>query len=176
LARVSGFSVSYGIPSCGHRLCGLLAIAASSGKPCGPVSLPPALYKAPRPCVEVCWCCLLTEAYELKSKPVSSCWYLSCCRPQLNSHHISLGCKSSLQEAFSPLGKACIPLMMKEMSLSTVPLGLLDCNCMESICVLVATSPYQSFILSVDIVLHACLLFYSHCSMCVLGVSLVLVY
>ena len=95
LARVSGLSGSCGILCCEHRMCELLGHFSLFRTPCGAVSLPPALCKAPQPSVEVCWCCLLAEAYKLQSKPVSSCWYLSCCRPQLNSHRISLGCKSS---------------------------------------------------------------------------------
>lgn len=83
---------------------------------------------------------------------------------------------ASLQEAFSPLEKACITLMMEEMSLGSDPLGLLDFVCMESICALVAALSCEPFILLVDIVLHVCLLFYSYSSMCVLGLSLVLVY
>lgn len=84
-----------GILSCEHRTCELLGCCSLLRTPCGPVSLPPALCKATQPYGEVCWCCLLDRAYKLQSKPVSSCWYLSCYRPQLNSHSISLGCKSS---------------------------------------------------------------------------------
>lgn len=65
---------------------------------------------------------------------------------------------ASLQEAFSPLEKACITLMMKEMSLGSDASDHLDFVCMESVCALVAALSYQPFILSVDIVLHICLL------------------
>lgn len=94
-AGVSWFSGSCGILSCEDRICEWLGHCSLFRTPCGPVSLPPALCKAPRPFAEVCWCCLLAKPYKLQSKPESSCWYLSCSRPQLNSHCISLGCKSS---------------------------------------------------------------------------------
>lgn len=88
-------SGSSGILSCVHRMYELLSHCRLFKTPCGPVSWPPALYKAPWPRLEVCQRCHLAKACKLQSKPVSSCWYLSCCRPQLSSHHISLSCKSS---------------------------------------------------------------------------------
>lgn len=106
-----------------HRMCELLGLCSLFRIPHGPVSLPPALCKAPERCAEVRWCCLLSKAYKLQSKLVSFCWYLSCCRPQLNSYHVSLYCKSSclFARGFFPLRKACISLRMKEMRLSCSP-------------------------------------------------------
>lgn len=123
LARVSGFGGSYNICHVRYRMCELLGRCSLFRTPHGPVSLPPALCKAPQPCVEVCWCCLLTKAYKHQSKLVNFCWYLSCCRPQLNSYHVSLGSKGSclFVEAFCSLRKTCTSLRMKEISLSHSP-------------------------------------------------------
>lgn len=51
LARVSGFSRPYGILSCEQGVCGSLGHHSLFRTPCGPVSLPPVLCKAPGPCV-----------------------------------------------------------------------------------------------------------------------------
>lgn len=153
--------------SCEHRMCELLSHCSLFRTRCGPVSLPPALCKAPQPCVEVCWCCLLAKAYKLQSKPVSFSWYLSCCRPQLNSYHVSLGCKSSCLFAGGLLssGKGLHCSEDERNEPISLPAGLLDCSCMESECILVATSPNQSFFLSGCCT--ACLfLFHCHCSVC----------
>lgn len=163
--------------SCEHRTCELLGHCNLFRTPCGPVSLPPAVCKAPQPCVEVCWCCLLAKAYKLQSKLDSFCWYLSHCRPQLNSCHVSLGCKSSCLFAGGLLSseKRLHCSEDKRNEPISLPPGRLDGNCVGSVCILVPTSPNQSFILS-GCCAACLLLFHWHCSMYVFSVSLVLLY
>lgn len=174
--RFIRFSGSYGILSCEQRMCELLGHCSRFRTPCGTVMWPLALCPS-----ALCRSVLVLLSHwglQTSKQARELLSVLSCCRTQLSSHHISLCCRRSCLFAgglFSS-GKGLHYHMMKEMSLSSLLSCLLDCNCMEIICALLATSPYPSFILSVDVILHVCFLFHYYCSMCVLGISLVLVY